>query len=80
MASWRGSKITSSRNGPQHNKRFPAFGDGGGEWGVGRVVGDVLFAGLILTDNDTQEGTALAAVVVACCPEMPRAACGIAGI
>jgi len=54
-----------SRNRPQHNKWLSAFGDGGGERGVGRVVGEVLFAGLILTNKDAQEGTALGAVGVA---------------
>jgi hypothetical protein len=49
-------------------KRLLAFGDDGGERGVGRVVisggGEVLFAGLILTNEDTEEGTVLEAVVV----------------
>lgn len=50
----------SSRNRSNHNKRLLAAGDGVGEWGVGRFVGEIFFAG-----EKAQEGAALFGVVVA---------------
>jgi len=50
----------TTRNGPDHNKRLFPGCDCIGERGVGRLVGEVFFAG-----EEAQEGAALLRVVVA---------------
>src|SRR5947207_15661002 len=56
----------TTRNGPDHNKRLFPGRDGVGEWGVGRLVGEVFFAG-----EEAQKGAALLRVVVADCAAQP---------
>src|SRR5438445_3278288 len=63
----------TARDGPDNDERLFAGRDRIGQWGVWRLVGEVLFAGEEAQAQKTQKRRALLGVVVACCPKTQRA-------